>query len=317
MSLGTCSAEVPLSERVLEQAAEWYALLNDDQVAEELKAQWQVWIEAHDSHRRAWARIETIDQRLASVPSSAGQHALRAAATTRRRVLLGLAGIALLGPVSWLSYRHLAHSRVLLATRIGEVRKEILADGAVLWLNTDSSVAIDYDHKVRQVRLLSGEVLVESAADPRPFILYTASGSVSPIGTRFTVREMGDHTVVSVIQGRVRVQPSAISRSLELAAKQSVVFSQDRIQPPQSIALNADAWLRGILVADDILLTEFLDQLNRYYPGDILYDHSINTLRIVGRFPLQDTQQVLRAIERSLPVNVAYLSATQVQVTAK
>ena len=91
MSLGSCSAEVSLPERVLEQAAEWYALLNDDQVAEELKAQWQVWIEAHDSHRRAWARIETIDQRLASVPSSAGQHALRAAATTRRRVLLGLA----------------------------------------------------------------------------------------------------------------------------------------------------------------------------------------------------------------------------------
>ncbi|HFL6970586.1 TPA: FecR family protein, partial [Pseudomonas aeruginosa] len=94
----------------------------------------------------------------------------------RRRAIKHLAlvlGGASLGLATWQAEPlrdWLADQR----TGVGEQRRLTLPDGSLLTLNTDSAVDLAFDASQRLVRLLRGEIFVDSRADPRPFRVATA-----------------------------------------------------------------------------------------------------------------------------------------------
>lgn len=96
------------------------------------------------------------------------------------------------------------------ATAIGEQRKEVLVDGSVLQINTDSQVQVDYQAGVRKIRLLRGEAHFEVAHNQAwPFEVYAAKGRVKALGTAFSVRVNGDSLLdVIVTDGRVELAAS-------------------------------------------------------------------------------------------------------------
>ncbi|KAG1059180.1 hypothetical protein G6F40_018182 [Rhizopus arrhizus] len=49
-------------------------------------------------------------------------------------------------------------------------------------------------------------------------------------------------------------------------------------------------------------LDAFVDELSRYRKGRLVCDPAVAGLRISGSFPLGDTDRVLAAVERALPV---------------
>ncbi len=68
--------------RLLQQAANWYAELQDEPAASPRHGQWRQWLEQDQAHRRAWEHIESLAQRLEplrgdGLPGSVGK-ALRA-----------------------------------------------------------------------------------------------------------------------------------------------------------------------------------------------------------------------------------------------
>lgn len=89
-------------------------------------------------------------------------------------------------------------------TAIGEMHLQILADGSVMELNTDSQVQVNYSDVVRKIRLLRGEAHFVVAHEPGwPFEVYAGRGRVKAVGTAFSVRLTDDRVKVTVFEGKV------------------------------------------------------------------------------------------------------------------
>jgi transmembrane sensor len=179
-------------------------------------------------------------------------------------------------------------------------------------------VDLDYSEAQRLVLLREGEILLRTAhavpPDPRPLLVRTAEGSAQALGTYFGVRQLDSRSRVAVIEGQVRLQPREASAGLVLSAGQSADFSASQVEPPRASQHPPQAWLDGVLYADGLRLADFLQELARYRPGLLRCDPAVADLRISGGFQVDDTDAVLLAVSRSLPVRLVYRSRYWVTV---
>lgn len=317
MSVG--SDAIPFA--TLEQAAEWYAVLRSGQVGDDELRRWQAWLDARESNRQAWARVEAISQGMAcaSAAPDAASSALHAASQLRqrRKIVKTLSLAALTGGLGWQLARH-EEWRATIAglgashrTGIGEQRRLVLADGTQLWLNTGTAVDVRFDDRQRQLVLHHGEILIETHADarqaPRPFVVLSRQGRLRALGTRFTVRQFDGFTRLGVSEGRVEVAPLDAPVPRIVAAAQAVRFSRREIAPVAALSPAHQAWVHGMLIAQDLPLAQFLEELARYRHGHLGCDPAVAGLRVVGGFPLRDTDQALAMLQAALPVSVDFV----------
>ncbi|WP_010490260.1 FecR domain-containing protein [Pseudomonas sp. S9] len=297
--------------RVLEQAAEWFAVLASESVSDRQRKAWQLWLASNPAHQAAWHRVQQISGQFQALPAAQREpahNALRAGVRTRRQVLsslLLLVGGAGLGltvsrkPVqAWMADQ---------SSTTGQIRQLHLADGAQLWLNSNSSVDIDYSLDLRLLRLWQGELLVDSAPDiqqpARPLCVDTVDGRLQALGTRFSVRMQQAGTLLSVFEGRVRIT-CAQGASKVVGAGQQAWFDRRQIGPISQVSPARNAWQRGMLLADDRALGDFISELAEHVPGHLAVDPRIAGLHLVGAFPLNDPERIYAALEASLPIRV-------------
>jgi transmembrane sensor len=309
------SARPGFDHDTLESAADWFARLQEAPNDAELRAQWRRWLDQGESQRLAWSYIERISQRFAGLQQQ-GPAAHRTLATlrggkqTRRRLLSQFSVLAGAGLFGWLGWRanpldSLHAWRAQYRTAVGERRSEQLSDGTRIWLNSDSALDIHFDDARRELVLYAGEVLIETGhGDSRPFQVRTRAGLLQPLGTRFSVREVGPRTQLSVYQGAVRTTLQDSGTSLTLQAGQCVVFDAREAGAPTRAEARREAWSRGLLLAEDMPLEEFITELGGYRRGHLGVDPAVARLRVMGSFPLADTDQALAQLEEALPVRV-------------
>lgn len=72
-------------------------------------------------------------------------------------------------------------------------------------------------------------------------------------------------------------------------------------------------WRDGVLTAQNQLLGDFLRELERYRPGVLRWDPSLEALRVTGSFQLADTDRILALLASTMPLQVQ--SRTQYWVT--
>ncbi|MDU3934926.1 MAG: DUF4880 domain-containing protein, partial [Serratia liquefaciens] len=58
----------PEQRQALKMAAQWFALLCDENVTEHQRQQWQAWHQQNEDHRWAWQRVEALQSQLQGVP---------------------------------------------------------------------------------------------------------------------------------------------------------------------------------------------------------------------------------------------------------
>ncbi|THF56863.1 FecR domain-containing protein [Pseudothauera rhizosphaerae] len=328
----------PLTQDVLQQAAQWFAVLADHRTTETERQRWQAWLEADAAHRRAWQRVESVSQRFAELQagSPAAAHAAlrRTPSRGRRQALrvLGGGGVALLG--AWLLAReHLLDDRRLAAlaawtaderTTVGEVRELRLADGGSLWLNTASAADIDYGADLRRIALHAGELLVHTAPDPqqppRPLVVDTLHGRLTALGTRFSVTLEDGATLVSVFDGAVDVAPRGGPAQV-LGAGQQARFDRRTVHAPAVAARARESWSRGLLVAEDRRLDDFVAELARYVPLQLEVAPEVAALRLVGVYPMRepvhDFGRCIAALQAALPVRVHVIADRHWRIEAR
>lgn len=96
------------------------------------------------------------------------------------------------------------------STQIGEQRSITLADGSVIELNARSTVRVRFSDQERRVDLLAGEALFRVSRDTtRPFVVHGGGTRVQALGTAFDVYLKSSRMIVSVVEGRIAVLPSA------------------------------------------------------------------------------------------------------------
>lgn len=320
------SPQLPIDRSILEAAAYWHVHLKSANAADHSK--FERWLDEDELHRRAWSLVQRMEQHLGNLPASLALPALKNAQTQRRATIKTLSLLIASGAAGWLTYEATPWRSWAAdyRTQPGRQKTIQLADGGVLELNTDTAVDIRYDNSTRLMRLHQGEIMIKTAPDissgtrsvPRPLIVETPQGRIRALGTRFSVRTHNDTTHVAVFEHAVEITPLDMQgQPVRIEAGQQADFSAMKISNAHTINRNQEAWTRGMLVAVDWRLEDFLAELSRYKRGRIQCDPAIADLRVTGAYRLGDADLILDSLTTSHPVQVKYFTRFWVQVSAK
>lgn len=304
---------------ILQEAAEWFAVLRGDDAGPAEQQAWERWHAMSPAHRAAWRRVEAVSAEFRHLPGEPARQALddagpRQSAAARRRLVKGLLALCLTSGLggaallrrdtrSWVAGLHAAEK-----TAVGTIRQMALADGSQLWLNTATALDIDYSLSLRRIDLHGGEIYIASAPDSRqparPLVVDTVHGRLRALGTRFSVRPQGERTLLAVYEGRVEVAPRDGGTPRIVPAGQQIRFGDGDIGEPFAADPNGAAWIDYRLQPEQMRLDDFLAQLSRYRRGHLGCAPEVAHLRLVGSYPLADTDRILAALEATLPVKV-------------
>jgi transmembrane sensor len=345
---------LPYTDAQRREAANWFVVIHaeNDQQAESIQA-WLRWMDqdkgnraAFDAVARAWHGTpgssalampsaedlladrydgdQPVDEWLASHSTAARVPAWYARRRARRayiprRAWLAAASvvIAVLGLVTMnrlLSLRGPSSNEF--ATRTGEQIEITLADGSRVWLGPRSRVLVNFNRLRRGIQLSTGEAFFSVRKDPgRPFIVHSAGGDITAVGTAFNVRAMDEHVTVAVSEGVVAVMPKtqlavpqpasvrvASGQELSFTARQSIsalAITQSPIPGERA------RWRDGVLVYRDEPLQEVVSDVVRYSDIQIeIADAAVGDLRYSGVVYQDAVQEWVSALPESFPVTI-------------
>ncbi len=215
-------------------------------------------------------------------------------------------------------------------TGIGEQKTVRLSDGSSLKMNTASKLNVDYKQTQRTVYLKEGEAFFEVEADSqRPFVVETAQGRVTAVGTAFSVRSDKNGTQVTVSEGVVKlsskneeetassiISTPQIKDLATVIAGQSASFDKahasiETLEPKKII--QSLAWRDGMLVFEGDTLESVINEVSRYTPVQILIsDPELKQLRIGGYFRVGEIDSLLKALEKGFGVRVEQASTSRI-----
>jgi len=354
------------ADRVATEAAEWLARLSNDDVSAEDRADFQAWIAASPDHRREydeaqamWANLDVLSGLSSTEPdalpcelrleidraarlvegdlrrqvSTTGARWWAAAAAAVVLGLVGLAGMVDRGPRS---IEGVSPAAAEYKTQIGERREILLADGSLVWLNTDTEAHVALTSSQRTVHLSSGEAYFTVAKDPdRPFVVTAGEGTVRAVGTEFNVYHRLSQTTVTVVEGMVDVirpapevvaaydpvEPAQAKKTRRVHQSQAVTLNEAEtvvIDLDPEAAARTASWRRGRLYFDAVTLGEMISEIDHYVPERIVVaDDSIAGLVGGGVVHVDNVESILKALEMTWPIHVAYESSDVIVLSRK
>lgn len=308
----------PVSTAVLQAAANWYLDLQEAPDNTALLDAHQRWLAADGAHRQAWTRLEKLQGKLATLPASLARPTLSVAGNKRRESLKLLGLLLVTGGAAGLAWQSstLSSLRADQRTATGERRNIRLDDGSTVQLNSATALNVDYGKQLREISLLQGEILVQTAVDQqaRPFVVHTEQGSIRALGTRFLVQREGEFTQVRVLQHAVEVRTADNQPPVRVETGQQLRFSASKALAVEPLESHADAWVNGMLIVSDWPLPRFIAELARYRPGVLRCDPNLSQLRISGAFQLADSDAILDNLSTTLALRIHRVSPYWVSV---
>lgn len=311
-------------------AAHWLSVLSDENCTDAERRQFLVWLRAsgqhvdeflrlsrlnsHSGRRQLWPNETVADLVAAARASGEGNVATldyppdlaaprregktvrwaMAAAAACVFVVAGLiVGRAQFG--EWLGPEYL--------TAVGEQRSITLADGSVVELNSQSRLRTHFSDDLRAVELLEGEAIFRVSRDPqRPFRVRTGATDIVAVGTAFNVKASDARTVVTVLEGRVRVNqrdaaPRPSTRALKDAGQFELAVGDQLIvakaQPVVRVSLQdtgkVTSWTERRLIFEDTPLSSAAAEFARYGSRAIRIEEAkVGERKITGVFDATD-----------------------------
>lgn len=306
---------------LIEQATQWLVLLRSGQASVEDWHAFDAWRGRDARHQQLWDNLEkTLD--VFRVPLAHGvggqqlQRTLVGAGVNRRQLLRG----ALVGAGVAVGVGLLAHQRWPLgevtadiATATGQRQRLTLDDGSELVLNARSAVDIEFTPQRRLLRLRSGELQLNLAKDSRPLLVTNAFGQISSRGGRLQVRLSEQRCLAQALEGSLELATQTGEQRF-LAARQQVSFDRYGFADASPLQGGASAWVDGLLEVRNQRLEDVLDALRPYRSGVLRVDPTVAELRVTGLYHLDDSDQVLDTLARTLPIRIARRSDLWVTV---
>lgn len=302
-----------------EQAIDWLVEARSGTMDDAQRQALARWRAADAAHEAAWAHVsgalEQALQPLAVHAAQAGETqatmgALLQPAPRRRQIVRGTLALAGLG-VGGLAAHRVTPLPGLLAdarTATAERRLIALADGSRLLLDARSAVDISLAADSRRIVLRHGALIASVAADAaRPFSVHTPHGSLAPLhadGARCMVRLAEAHTQVAALDQAWAVRTAPGRQGLLRAGESAWLQASGGITADAAAADDLAAWQHGMLAVRDGSLGEVVDSLRAYRRGFIRLSPDAARLRVLGAFPLDDTDHTLQALADTLPITV-------------
>lgn len=307
-------ADAPI-ETPEEQAADWIVRQDGTVLDAAEQASFVAWL-AVPEHRAEFDRQHAVWQRyrrLASLPEEepgrrvfqrAGRrtsawHFTRTSIGRRSAIpaIAAVLALAMIGTAEDWPTR----LRADYATGIGERRNITLSDGSTVTLASGSALAFDQAHGERIANLLAGTAQFRVAPDPHhPFRVQTAQGSVTALGTVFTVSEAAGGPDVGVLEHSVAILTASGAKAV-VREGESTRFTADKVALPiRSDVHAAAAWTRGKLIVFNRPLSEVVAIIGRQRRGYWTVRGDAANLRVNGVYDLDRPLDALAALEKTL-----------------
>jgi transmembrane sensor len=229
------------------------------------------------------------------------------------------AGVVIFGGFQWFASRPQVQDY---ATRHGEQRSLQLPDNTVVWLDSDSAVAVRFDRRQRSVEVTRGQAYFQVAKDARrPFGVRVDGLWVKDIGTAFDVYRQGDGATITVAEGQVQVWHASPATSTGwfgldrhpsapqgrpivnlTAGRQARIAASGRVEAQGAVDVRqVTAWTQGNIVFENQPIAEVASQFNRYNNLQIsVGDPRIGALPVSGTFDAHDVATFVTFLD-SLP----------------
>jgi len=291
------------------EAADWLIAHEDGELSAAEQARFEAWMAASEGNKAAYWRLEcaweAADRVRALGPGAAMPEQKFDDASSRRwRIPSMIAASLALLAAAWmlvpklpaLAPGHADASQVTaasFATSVGMKQLVELVDGSRIQLNTQSAARAQISPQRREVWVEKGEVFFDVAhRRGQPFVVHAGDRQITVLGTKFSVRRHGDKVVVSVLEGRVRVDELKDNRLLRssviVGGKIAMAQGPATLVTERSDEKVADAlsWRSGMLTFDQMPLPAIAAEFNRYNVRKlVLAGQSIESVEISGTFP--------------------------------
>ncbi|OLS60878.1 DUF4880 domain-containing protein [Pseudomonas putida] len=298
-----------IDEQVLEQALQWMVLLQSGVSSDDERLACDAWRAQSAAHELAWQRLAGLNQDLRQntrnlAPASARSLLRARSGSSRRTLLKGIAGLALLTaagagvrersllPELFSDYR----------TGTGQRQRLQLAGGTTLQLDTRTAL----DQEAGDLSLNLGRVLI-STGPQAALRIRTQGGWVMPGASSQLVigRDLpGVHgTQLQVFSGSATLQLAQGDR-LMLGAGQQLRFSNAQASPQAPVSSTDLAWSNGLLVVERMPLGLLLAHLDRYRHGVLRCAPEVAGLAVSGSYSLEHPEASLELLTRLLPIRV-------------
>lgn len=179
-----------------------------------------------------------------------------------------------------------------------------LADGTLVWLNSDSKLAYPATFKSAGTRTvkLTGEAYFEVAHNPsQPFIVQTTGQTVEVLGTHFNMMayENDDHQETTLLKGAVKVGFSTKSKILHPGQQAQTKLNSSEIYILSHVdAGKITSWREGIFTFDNSDIDDVMKQLSRWYDAVVIYQGEKPTVTFTGVIPRNNNlSKVLEVLE--------------------
>jgi transmembrane sensor len=329
-------------------AAEWLVILSDPECTYEERLDFIAWSRRSNLHVEEFLRVSQLTQELAGskswpqdsitelieqaraidssrvarlVTATERSSAPRPAAAGGRRIVQRALAASIVILISGVLIAMFDWGSKTYITNVGEMRSITLEDGSVVDLNTRSRLRARFTAAERDVQLLTGEAIFRVAKNPhRPFRVWSGDTEIVAVGTEFNVDAHNSRTVVTVLEGRVRVSNSMSStsgrstgstepatRPIELASGEQAVVAE--YNPPRRVPVadtkRATAWTERRLIFEETTLTEVAAEFARYNEKSIhILGEPLASMRITGIFNATDQASFVEFLRTHADVRV-------------
>lgn len=303
------------AEQVEQRAAEWLMRTEEPDWGSGDQRLLEDWLAESITHKAAFWRLRygwrEADRIVALGPASIEERRYRAPIWQWAIA----ASLLLTAGVGLLTWSRSSDDKVAVAgfvTPVGGHRIVKFADGSVIELNTATFVRAAVTLHHREVWLDRGEAYFQVAhLHGEPFVVHAGQRSVTVLGTRFSVRNDIDKTIVSVVEGKVGVGraagsvvvPNAILTAGDVAVAQGnstllTTLSADRMQAQL-------AWRSHKLEFDETPLADAAREFNRYNRVQIIiHDEDTGNIKISGTFQASNVEAFVRLLRTAYGLKV-------------
>lgn len=317
------------------EAREWLGRIQASECSDEVRLQFEQWLQASPANRAAFERAHTVwsligqsdeieswvnetENSNAAAPSS---HTPSHLAT--RRIAIGAAFAASVALVlSMLRFYPEPSEPKLFASAIAQTKTVPLEDGTVLTLAGSSEIKVAFTKQRRDIELLKGSVFFDVARNAdRPMTVTAADTQVHVVGTAFGIRYGSRDVRVAVTKGKVLVSGAADATRKPvalIAGEQATADLRGHLVSQGRADIEAElAWIKGRFVYDGARLVDVIDDINRYRLKKIELDgERVMDIRITTSFDANQIDQFVASLPLAYPVQVSE-SVDRTLVSAK
>ncbi|WP_417449827.1 FecR family protein [Kordiimonas sp.] len=311
--------KIHISADTFEAAADWLLMIDEDPNVRVSEA-FERWLYASPSHLQAFVEVSRSWDAVAPERLGYIAHvlvAVRKVASLRQRALFpsrhqvgfALAGVAALvcAAIIYMTQAFPTGAKSFYHAEVGEIRSIELADYSVLYLDTDTSAAVEHSSDSRIVTLEYGRVFVDvNGADPRVFKVMTGPLAFTATGTAYSVLTQPGGYCLEVYEGTVEIRRDQRLLGTFHAGEGAQVlgYAVNRFDVSTSRTEQPD-WTRNRVVFEGTPLAEAVAKFNRYSHKKIVLSAFVkHDMPVTGTFALNDVDAFLGSVEVILGANI-------------